>query len=69
MVGEFKDDQFQDHSHKYLQGNGRNINKSTEQWYCWSGDDTNKRTTDTNGRNGSVTRGKRKGVKYIIKVL
>lgn len=65
-VGEFKDDQFQNHNHAgtwshdsagpctYYSGSPRGV-AGLDQRY-------------TTGRNGTVTRGKRKGVNYIIHI-
>ena len=76
-LGEFKDDQVQNHKHEslviaagYPNGSG-NYPRGVD----WK-DITSKTTTElmnyqnnTSGRHGDVTRGKRKGVNYIIKVL
>lgn len=69
MVGQFKDDQVQDHSHMTHQQAS-----SGERGYWYDSNFAyigNTMLTDDmyNGRRGSITRGKRKGVKYIIKVL
>ena len=67
-LGQFKDDQLQDHTHAYkiVQGQGSNKNHipagdTNGQWY---GDPT---IYSGSARYGSVTRGKQKGVNYIIK--
>ena len=65
MVGQFKDDQLQEHHHmgmynKYPNGI----------YYMQEGSHGTANTSNVqNARKGDVTRGKRKGVKYIIKVL
>lgn len=75
MVGQFKDDAIQSHKHGLSEVPGGNAGGA--------GTATNKfgavqlgvlfadgYSTDVNGgRRDTVTRGKRKGVKYIIKVL
>lgn len=72
-LGEFKDDQLQDHKHKSYRHDslvdfGRDM-AGSEDW----ADDWGSRTRDNEsdvpftGRHGEVTRGKRKGVNYIIK--
>ena len=80
-VGEFKDDQLQDHNHlQYLRSvNGQNLVSSqytgADGWVV-----TNDGATSQNkgaiayaegdsGRKGDTTHGKQKGVKYIIKVF
>ena len=70
LLGEFKDDQLQDHYHRTngrTQGTGH---KSGNEWPILSPDgNTANATTIYSGRHGVVTRGKRKGVTYLIKVL
>lgn len=70
-VGEFKDDQLQDHSHTIEAGAG------TWSWARYGiehNESTNGRNgplhplVDSNFRTGSVTRGKRFGINYIIKI-
>jgi len=69
VVGQFKDDQIQDHKHNVTgnpvpRGSGANlveINTTTSNKYAT--------TTTINARAGDTTHGKQKGVKYIIKVL
>ena len=79
MVGEFKDDCLQKHKH------GLQMSKSeveSQGWGLQMGGGFVDRpmvytsiqsyyfNTEFNGaRNGDITRGKRKGIKYIIKVL
>ena len=68
-VGLFGDDMLQDHNH-YL--NAQNIYGTGSQWATyWNGTSTvtNRNGNIANGRTGTVTQGKRKGVKYIIKAL
>lgn len=70
-VGEFKDDQFQDHYHSVATRAYANFfNQPASGGGNVGGNigatDT---TTAKNGRYGGVTRGKRKAVKFIIKVL
>jgi hypothetical protein len=67
LVGEFKDDRFQTHTH-YIVGQGSNPTAVPNCGISYSGD-TALIANQHTGRNGSTTRGKRKGVKYIIKVL
>lgn len=76
-VGQFKDDQFQAHNHDIRAGSNIKMNmlNSTATIGNQLGGLTSQSGTAiaagsiTIGRNGTVTRGKRKGVKYIIKVL
>ena len=70
-LGQFRDDQLQDHKHT---GYHYNASGSTISYYAV--DVTGKKGYNsdyiqgvTGGRNGNVTRGKRKGVTYIIKVM
>lgn len=65
MVGQFKDDRMQSHTHSY-----------TGSWASFGSGSTGaliqlnqSSTGGPTGRSGNTTRGKRKGVKYIIKVL
>lgn len=78
-VGEFKDDQFQGHQHKLGAGlvnyvtttNGLGDGSHPTQMYGSTLPNTNGIVSDgTNGtpRVGNVTRGKRKGVNYIIHI-
>ena len=70
-VGEFKDDQLQSHRHKYnhtyyngdMNGGGH-VSESHSSYTEEPANDNKYKC-----RTGDVTRGKRKGVKYIIKVL
>ena len=71
MVGEFKDDRVQSHDHGMYSSQA-----STDGSGAFSGLAKNGvgfhnfgDTNSMNGRKGDTTRGKRKGVKYIIKVL
>ena len=70
MVGQFKEDQFQDHKHAV---NTYRTSGSANVVYRGLGNGTDliqiESTSSKSGRHGDVTRGKRKGVKYIIKVL
>ena len=70
MVGQFKDDQYQSHNHNTLMTWN---NESGTYPYVPTGKDNANRliptSTPTNGRFGTTTHGKQKGVKYIIKVL
>lgn len=68
-VGQFKDDQLQDHSHNF-RGGYSSGSKGTN----WLRVDTNNPSNEWNSvgsvlsaRGGDVTRGKRKGVNYCIK--
>lgn len=69
MVGEFKDDQLQTHQHLYekfvFAGGGTGIQGAD----YYSVRTASTASESNTGRKGAVTRGKRKGVKYIIKVL
>ena len=78
MVGEFKDDRVQTHSHglqiNYPLGNGAysgvtgwTVTNQGSVGDC--GIILGTATQANNGRNGNTTRAKSKGVKYIIKVL
>ena len=73
MVGEFKDDQLQDHYHSA--GNGRFLQTGgSSPAYALGNnggsDSATGRVFETSSlRKGDVTRGKRKAVKFIIKVL
>ena len=74
-VGQFKDDQVQSHAHDINPNIGANqygnryIGGGSDYWYSMLSELGTYTTTAMSGRKGSVTRGKRKGVKYIIKVL
>lgn len=70
MVGQFKDDRVQEHRHGALVGGGGNT------YTTIANSVTSKPGTNNyliqgalEARKGDTTRGKRKGVKYIIKVL
>ena len=71
MVGEFKDDQLQNHGHggnvAVIAGPATVFAASTGNWMRGISD--SERLVQSSYRRGDVTRGKRKGVKYIIKVL
>lgn len=70
MVGQFKDDQVQTHKHKYrIDNNAYVTDVGSTSPYMTVGYSNNSWTNDQDGRKGDVTRGKSKGVKYIIKVL
>lgn len=77
MVGQFKDDRFQSHKHivnlQYPNGGGSGTTTAWafSQAYNSSGywQNSADRFVSTTERNGSTTRGKSKGVKFIIKVL
>ena len=62
-VGEFKDDQLQDHTHNYTGMHSAGGQGGSYGRYTNTADGT-----ITSGRHGLVTRGKRKGVSYIIHV-
>lgn len=70
-VGEFKDDQLQNHSHSfnntvdYAVGNRMSVRMYNRDFI----DPVLPQQSIADGRKGNVTRGKRKAVKYIIKVL
>lgn len=67
MVGEFKDDQLQDHVHSGRnKASAFNQGASTEATRTIEGNTGN---VTSSARHGDVSRGKRKGVKFIIKVL
>lgn len=67
-VGQFKDDQIQNHQHYLNLGSGSGSQANLNQWANWRSVNTGN-VLETSARVGDVTRGKRKGVKYIIKVL
>lgn len=71
MVGQFKDDRVQAHGHEVNGWYGSSTAKISI--VGGSGDNIGSYTTSNtnikNCRNGNTTRGKSKGVKYIIKVL
>ena len=70
MVGEFKDDQFQNHTHAYSSHAFDNYFISESIGGKVMGEKGTRRTNDPyDGRSGSITRGKRKGIKYIIKMI
>ena len=70
-LGEFKDDQLQKHRHHFeiecdhSDGNERGVYRRGVSNYSSDGHNTDYNS----GRSGDVTRGKRKGVNYLIKVL
>lgn len=67
-VGEFKDDQFQSHTHKYTTYNRKRDVSWSSSEHIWV--DTASTNTDTpTGRIGTTTHGKQIGVTYLIKVL
>jgi hypothetical protein len=68
-VGQFKDDQLQNHTHA-IETNVRSNNSGT--WRCpdggnYRGDSTDLTTKTNNGRAGAVTHGKQKGLNWAIK--
>lgn len=73
-VGQFKDDQVQQHKH-YIPGYTQNSQASITTYADVTGDINNNGTSQfyslniANARTGTTTRGKRKAVKYIIKAL
>ena len=73
MVGQFKDDQLQNHAHSVIiyGGGGSNgvISTTTGSPYREYTDGAYYNAGNRDPRYGNVTRGKRKGVKFIIKVL
>lgn len=75
MVGQFKDDGFQNHTHKICSprmdgmGLGGGAGQDYGSLYYGSRAEAIWAGTIMDGRKANVTRGKRKGVKYIIKVL
>ena len=73
MVGEFKDDQLQDHKH-YIYVRNETGQASGYPSVHSAGNNTEPITwltdgVDTSKRIGITTHGKQKGVKFIIKVL
>lgn len=74
-LGEFKDDRVQNHEHTVVETNGSNYPEPTvssisgsSKWVVVMGNIKGFKASDiVNGRHGSTTRGKRKGVNYIIK--
>ena len=66
-LGQFKDDQLQNHQHSILLGSGSGNQATTNQWANWR--EVNTGYVLSSYRRGDVTRGKRKGVCYLIKVL
>lgn len=75
MVGEFKNDQVQTHSHQVTAVNAsqnkfRTLGSGDAGYGCSSaGSSPFVYEQGQTGRKGAVTRSKSKGVKYIIKVL
>lgn len=66
-VGEFKDDQFQSHTHKYTTYNRKKDVSWSSSEHIWV--DTASTNTDTpTGRIGTTTHGKQIGMNYIIKI-
>ena len=72
-LGEFKDDQLQDHWHELLVGNARTVLTTGGEGRGYSfasgAPDGARADNITQGRHGSVTRGKRKGLNLCIKAL
>ena len=66
-LGQFKDDQLQSHTHNYTakfnESGSVYVASAQQVWY----NDRTKATTANSGRSGTVTRGKRLGINYIIK--
>jgi hypothetical protein len=75
LVGEFKDDQVQQHSHNVTavnasQNKARTLGSGDAGFGCSNaGGNPFVYEQGQDGRRGTVTRSKSKGVKYIIKVL
>ena len=73
MVGEFKDDQLQQHNHPdsmiYTNIGTGGLNSGYVRGTQLSGEIGSGGNIASNKRAGTVTRTKQKGVKYIIKVL
>ena len=69
MVGEFKDDALQQHKHQYQTRIADSYFITQVAGGAIQSDKGVYDTTGVIGRHADVTRGKRKGVKYIIKVL
>ena len=71
-VGEFKDDQLQEHEHA-LNGGSSSGGTPLMSYGFYSNEtgvtSTQVITSARNARRGTTTRGKRKGVIYLIKVL
>ena len=63
-LGEFKDDQIQNHTHQYWCSGSGIATGAVRSSVSWAALDT---TPQNTGRHGDVTRGKRIGVNYIIK--
>lgn len=71
-IGEFKDDQVQDHTHHVNSYAYASSSITRRSWYndagSFGGNDVYTGNPNT-GRHGDVTRGKSKGVNYIIKAV
>lgn len=67
VVGQFKDDCLQDHVHQYVRFGVTNRSSGSISTADSPGSYEN--TGSASGRAKSVTHGKQKGVKYIIKAL
>lgn len=65
-VGEFKDDQLQEHQHKYVKWNFTGMRASGDS-ISYAQSYTNSLTSEMTGRIGTTTHGKQVGVNYVIK--
>ncbi len=65
-LGEFKDDQFQSHTHKYTIYSQRKDVSWSSSSHIWV-DTANANTGEPTGRIGTTTHGKQMGTNYIIK--
>ena len=68
-VGQFKDDQFQSHVHNSTWHRASGVYMSASGGAYQFQDSNDATTNGATGRIGTTTRGKRKAVKFIIKVL
>lgn len=66
-LGEFKDDQLQEHTHTISGSGGFNYTSGSYPAAMNSGGDRQSEDTGTTGRFGTTTHGKQLGVNYIIK--
>lgn len=72
MVGQFKDDRVQTHQHAqsgYMVTSSQSVYLPLYSGAGYSIAQSTNQTGNNTGRVGDTTRGKRKGVKFIIKVL
>lgn len=67
-LGEFKDDQLQNHTHSYTIPNGSG-GGGQPSGTAWTNNTYTKQTASMQGRGGDTTHGKQKGVNYIIKAV